>query len=143
MISPAACRLRLLAAAALLYNEIESQKGGYAMSSKLNFVDVARTDQIAAGTMKAFTDKGVEILIANVEGKFYAIGNKCSHMGGDLSKGKLEGKIVTCPRHGSQFDLATGKSLRGPGVSFLRLKTGDQPVYEVKVEGQNIKVNLP
>jgi 3-phenylpropionate/trans-cinnamate dioxygenase ferredoxin subunit len=92
------------------------------VSTVMNFVDAARTDQIPAGTMKSFTIKGVEILIANVDGKFYAIGNKCTHMGGDLSKGKLEGKIVTCPRHGSQFDLATGKSLRGPGIGFLRLK---------------------
>ena len=98
-------------------------------------IEVAKTDEIPAGTMKGFKIEGKEILVVNYEGKYYAIGKKCTHMGGDLSKGKLEGKIVTCPRHGSQFDVTTGKFVRGPTKS-------NEPSYEVQVEGQSIKVSL-
>jgi len=51
---------------------------------------------------------GKEVLLANVDGSYFAIANKCTHAGGSLAKGSLEGSIVTCPRHGSQFDLKTG-----------------------------------
>jgi 3-phenylpropionate/trans-cinnamate dioxygenase ferredoxin component len=107
----------------------------------MSFSEVAQTDQIPAGTMKAVTVNGKYILVTNVGGKFYAIGGKCTHMGGDLSKGILEGNIVTCPRHGSQFDVTTGKSLRGPKI-ILRFSTKDESVYEVKVEGKSIQMKV-
>jgi 3-phenylpropionate/trans-cinnamate dioxygenase ferredoxin subunit len=53
----------------------------------------------------------------------------------------LEGNVVTCPRHGSQFDVTNGKNLRGPKIGLVRLHTGDVKAYEVKVEGDVIKVN--
>ena len=105
-------------------------------------VNVSTTSEIPVGKMKSVNVKGKEILLVNYGGKYYAIGNRCTHMGGDLSKGSLDGKIVTCPRHGSQFDVTSGHSLRGPKIAFLRLKTKDEPAYEVKVEGQNIQVNI-
>ena len=98
-------------------------------------VEVCKTDEIPAGTMKGFKVEGKEILVANYEGKYYATGKKCTHMGGDLSKGKLEGRIVTCPRHGSQFDVTTGNFVKGPAKK-------NAPSYEVEVEGQSIKVNI-
>jgi 3-phenylpropionate/trans-cinnamate dioxygenase ferredoxin subunit len=98
-------------------------------------VEVCKTDEIPEGVMKGFKVEGKEILVANYQGKYYAIGEKCTHMGGDLSKGKLEGRIVTCPRHHSQFDVTTGNLLKGPAKK-------NEPSYEVKVEGQIIKVNI-
>jgi 3-phenylpropionate/trans-cinnamate dioxygenase ferredoxin subunit len=82
--------------------------------------------------------KKKEILIANVDGKYYAIGNICTHAGGDLSKGILDGNIVTCPKHGSKFDVTTGKAVSGPKVLFLRLKIKDDPSFEVKIKGKDI-----
>ncbi len=107
-----------------------------------DFVKVAKVEEIPAGNMKGFKVGGKEILVVNYEGKYYAIGQKCTHRGGDLSKGKLEGEIVTCPRHGSKFDVTTGISVAGPKIGFIRGKTGNEPAYEVKVEGNSIKVNV-
>jgi nitrite reductase/ring-hydroxylating ferredoxin subunit len=108
----------------------------------MDYVEIAQGDQIAAGTMKSFLVNGKDILLVNYDGKFYALGGKCTHAGEDLSKGKLEGKIVTCAAHGSKFDVTTGISVAGPKIGFLRLKTANEPVYEIKVEGNSIKVNI-
>ena len=112
------------------------------MSTIAELVNVTNTDQIPVGTMKAFDIREKHIMIANVGGKFYAIGGKCTHMGGELANGKLEGTTVTCPRHGSRFDVTTGKNLAGPGIGFLRLKTADEPAYRLVVEGTSIKIQL-
>jgi 3-phenylpropionate/trans-cinnamate dioxygenase ferredoxin subunit len=101
----------------------------------MEYIEVAQEGQIPAGTMKRFSVKGKDILVANVDGKYYAVGGKCTHMGGDISKGKLEGKVVTCPRHGSQFDVTNGNRLAGPAKS-------NELAYEVKVDGKSIKVGL-
>lgn len=108
----------------------------------MSFLNVAKTGDIPEGTMKPITAGDMEILVINYNGSYYAINRKCTHMGGDLSKGKLEGKIVTCPRHGSKFDVTTGVSISGPKIGFLKLKTKNVPVYEVKVEGNSINVNI-
>ena len=108
----------------------------------MNLVEVAQVNEVPTGTMKSYSAGGKQILIANIDGKLYAIGSVCTHAGGDLSQGKLEGKIVTCPRHGSRFDVTTGKCISGPKIGFLRLKTKDETVYEVKVEENRIKINV-
>jgi len=105
-------------------------------------VEVAKVEDIPTGKMKGFTVGGKEILVVNYEGKYYAIGRVCTHQGGDLAKGKLEGKIVTCPRHGSKFDVTTGKNVAGPKIGFIRGKTGDELTYEVKVEDNSVKVSV-
>lgn len=94
-------------------------------------VAVAETAEVPPGKMKKVTVDGKEILIANVEGKYHAIGSKCTHRGGDLSKGVLSGKVVKCPRHGARFDVATGGVMAGPAKKSV-------PTFEVKVEDTNI-----
>jgi 3-phenylpropionate/trans-cinnamate dioxygenase ferredoxin component len=106
------------------------------------FIEAGKINEVPTGTMKSFTVDGKDILVVNYNGKLYAMAGKCTHMGGELAKGKLEGKIVTCPRHGSQFDVTTGASLRGPKITFIQLHTKDEPVYEVKGEGESIMVNI-
>jgi nitrite reductase/ring-hydroxylating ferredoxin subunit len=100
---------------------------------KLKFVQVASQDDIPSGSMKSYSVEGATVLVANVDGRYYAINNRCSHAGGDLSKGQLNGNIVKCPRHGSQFDVTTGKRIAGPAAK-------DQPTYEVKLEGNKINI---
>ena len=95
------------------------------------FAQVAETTEVPSGSMKKVTVDGKEILVANVEGTYYAIVNKCTHRGGDLSKGSLSGKIVKCPRHSAKFDVTTGKVEAGPAKT-------PEPTFEVKVEGKNI-----
>jgi nitrite reductase/ring-hydroxylating ferredoxin subunit len=112
--------------------------GGKSMS----FVEVAQVDQVLAGGMKPFAINGKDIVLVNYQGNYYAIGRKCTHAEGDLSNGKLEGKIVTCPVHGSKFDVTTGISISGPKIGFLRIRTKSEPVYEVRVDGRSIKIDI-
>jgi 3-phenylpropionate/trans-cinnamate dioxygenase ferredoxin component len=109
-------------------------------SEIMSLVEVGQVNDVPQGTMKSFLAGTKRVLVSNIEGKFYAINNTCTHMGGDLSKGKLEGKVVTCPRHGSKFDVTTGKSISGPRMGFLKFNTKDEPVFEVKVEDNKIKI---
>jgi 3-phenylpropionate/trans-cinnamate dioxygenase ferredoxin subunit len=105
---------------------------------KLSFVKVAETTEIPVGKMKMVKIDDKEFLIANVNGNYYAIANRCTHRAGDLSKGSLNGNIVTCPVHGSKFDVTTGKALSGPKIAFFKGKTSDEPSFEVKIEGNDI-----
>jgi len=106
----------------------------------LSFFKVAEISEIPVGKMKMVKIKDKELLIVNVNGNFYAITNPYTHKGGDLSKGSLVDKVVTCPVHGSKFDVTTGKSLSGPKSGFFRSKTGDATPYEVRVEGKDILI---
>ncbi len=110
---------------------------------------VANTNNLSEGTMNKYQVQDTEIMIARIGGKYYATQNKCPHFGGDLSKGKLEGSIVTCPRHGSQFNLTDGsvvRWLKGPGLISSIGKTLKSPqkliTYNIKIEGQDIMVEM-
>jgi nitrite reductase/ring-hydroxylating ferredoxin subunit len=108
----------------------------------LEFVKVAKTIEIPAGKMKKVTQQGKEILIANVNGNFYAIDNKCTHSGGNLSEGVLEGNVVTCPKHHSKFDVTTGKVVSPPKIAFFHPKIKDEPSYQLRVENEDIMIKL-
>jgi 3-phenylpropionate/trans-cinnamate dioxygenase ferredoxin subunit len=105
---------------------------------QLTFVKVAETSEIPSGQMKVSRFGEKEILVANVSGSYYSMGNRCTHKGGDLSKGTLDGTTVTCPKHGGKFDITTGKVVSGPRIFFMHLKINDETSYELKVEGKDI-----
>lgn len=92
-----------------------------------DFVKVAETKDVQASQMIAVEVNGEKICLANIEGKYYAIGNVCTHLGGPLAQGKLEGYEVQCPWHGSRFDIRTGKVVRPPAMR-------SEPTYEIKIE---------
>ena len=71
-------------------------------------IKVADAEDILPGTMREVSVEGEDALIANVEGQFHAIGNRCPHLNSRLSQGILDGQIVTCPGHGSRFDVSDG-----------------------------------
>jgi 3-phenylpropionate/trans-cinnamate dioxygenase ferredoxin subunit len=106
----------------------------------LGFVKVAETSEIPAGKMKMVKVEEKEILVVNVDGKYYAIANRCTHRGGDLSKGSLNGNIITCPVHGARFDVTTGKAISGPKILLFKSKTEDEPSFEVKIKGKEVMV---
>jgi len=122
-----------------------------------DYTELEKTGNFTDGMMKGIKVEGNDILLARIEGKYYAAAGRCPHMKGYLSKGKLKGTIVTCPIHGSQFDLKTGKVVRWvAGSGFMSLMgrlmsmigmaaAGEKPlaVYEVKVENDRIMVKLP
>lgn len=96
-------------------------------------IRVASADEIPPGKIKGFVVKGAKVLVANVDGKFYAIGSVCTHLRGPLEKGTLDGGTVTCPWHGSKFDVSNGQAIRGPAVT-------SEPTYKVYVKGNEIMV---
>jgi nitrite reductase/ring-hydroxylating ferredoxin subunit len=98
-----------------------------------DFVKVAETKDIQPSTMKAVDLASERVCIVNVEGNYYAIGNVCTHVGGPLDEGTLEGYEVECPWHGSKFDVRTGEPTKPPARQAV-------PKYEVKVEDNNILV---
>ena len=102
-------------------------------TSLAEFVKVASTSEIPDGKMKAVQMIGHEVCLANIGGTYYAIGNLCTHVGGILAQGSLKDYLVTCPLHGSKFDVRTGEVKRGPAMQ-------PEPSYEVKVEGTTILV---
>ncbi len=105
--------------------------------------------ELKDGTMKQVSVQGKEILLARVGDKYYSADNRCPHMGGSLSQGKLEGTVVTCPRHGSQFDLADGHVVRWTSWSGIKLSTAKlfqspRPIvlHRVKIEDDKILVEI-
>src|SRR3974390_283631 len=108
----------------------------------MSFAEVAQVNDLPAGSMKPYSVGGKQILVCNIDGKFYAIDNTCTHAGGDLSKGKLEGKTITCPRHGAKFDVTSGECVSGPKLGLFKPKGKNSTGYEVKIEGNSIKVNV-
>ena len=95
--------------------------------------------------MKGFTVKDHKILLANVGGSFHAMDGVCSHMQGDLSRGKLEGKIVTCPVHGSRFDVTTGKVVGNVSwavKTFTRKSASDLATFRTEVKDGTVWVEV-
>jgi 3-phenylpropionate/trans-cinnamate dioxygenase ferredoxin subunit len=112
------------------------------------FTEVAKIEELKSGTMKAVIVEGREILLTRVGDKYYAVDGRCPHMQGNLSQGKLEGIVVTCPVHGSQFDISSGRVVRwlkGGLMSkvsrALKMPKG-LAVYNVKVEGRSVLVEI-
>jgi nitrite reductase (NADH) small subunit len=100
---------------------------------RMAFARAAKTAEIAPGTIKEFQVEGKAVAVANIEGNFYAINNTCLHRGGPLGQGPLEGNIVTCPWHGWEYDVTTGKVSQNPAVGV--------DCYPLEVRGDEIFVN--
>ena len=101
-------------------------------------VTVARTADIPEGEVRRFEVDGHEIAVTNLgEGQFRALGDICSHAHAHLHEGEIDVDFDTieCPRHGSTFDLETGKPRSLPATLAV-------PVYAVKVEGDEVKVEI-
>jgi 3-phenylpropionate/trans-cinnamate dioxygenase ferredoxin subunit len=111
--------------------------------SKMEYVRVADKAELPTNKMVIVVVGGKEVLLANVDGSYYAIANKCTHAGGSLAKGALEGGIVTCPRHGARFDVKTGQAVGEAKIAFMKMKVKNEESYVVKVEGPDIMVGIP
>lgn len=100
------------------------------------FLKVASVDDIAEGALLPLEVDGELVCLARVEGCVYAFTDNCTHISGPLNEGELSGCILTCPWHGAQFDIRTGKVLRGPARQ-------DILTYAVKIEDGAIFVSVP
>ena len=79
-------------------------------------VRVGRAAEVPLGTGRVFEVGGRALAVFNVDGVFYAIDNECSHRGGPLGEGDLEGRVVLCPWHAWRWDVTTGANLNNPAV---------------------------
>ena len=133
------------------------------MSDNESYVEVAKIEEIPSGKMKHVELGGKEIVVANLNSKFYAMDDRCGHMNALLSMGNISNDgVVTCPFHGARFDITTGKKVKEPvlapsqemeplpktwqnymehaGQLMSHIKTYDQQTYEVLVDGNRIKI---
>ncbi|MBU6454412.1 MAG: Rieske 2Fe-2S domain-containing protein [Cyanobacteria bacterium REEB67] len=108
----------------------------------MDFLKVAEASDIPPGKMKAFKTGKENVLIANIEGTFHAIANKCPHAHFPLNMGRLDGCVVTCPLHHARFNAETGANVEDAKILFLRLKPKDARCYPVKVENGEVMVGV-
>lgn len=94
----------------------------------------AKISDVPLGSGVVSDVAGHSLAVFNMGGEFYVVGNRCPHRGGPLGEGDLEGPIVTCPWHGWQFDITKGCHLENAKVKI--------PVYPVKVEGEDVMVEV-
>ena len=104
--------------------------------SKIEFVEIAPASELPNGERLFVEVEGRMIVIFNIAGQFFAIADVCSHDDGPVGEGELEGYNITCPRHGAEFDVRTGKVLQMPAVV-------DIPAYPVQVRDGNIFIGIP
>jgi nitrite reductase (NADH) small subunit len=97
---------------------------------------VAGVNDIPPGKGAVVEVEGKEIALFNVGGVFYAVGNSCTHRGGPLGEGKLQGTTVTCPWHGSQFDVTNGQVLATPAPSGIA-------GYPTRVKEDGVWLEIP
>jgi len=100
------------------------------------WIAVAGTEELNPGKMKRVDIEGGRILLANVEGEYYAVDDTCSHEDASLYLGCLEGDMIKCSLHGARFSLKTGAAMDEPA---------DEPIatYAVKIEEQQIWIKIP
>ena len=100
------------------------------------FRKVAEIKDLEPGSAKRVEIEGKEIALFNIDGAFYAIQNTCTHRGGPLADGDLDGDVVTCPWHGARYDVKSGEVLGPPASQGVM-------AYKVRVQGEDIEIEVP
>ena len=101
------------------------------------FTAVLGESELEAGAMRAVDVEGIYVLVSRSKGgQVCAIANTCTHKGGPLTEGERESNVVTCPWHGSQFDLCSGEVLRRPAIE-------PQQRFEAHLREGKIEVRSP
>ena len=104
--------------------------------SKIEFVEIAPASELPNGERLFVEIEGKPLVIFNMAGQFFSIGDVCSHDDGPVGEGDIEGDNIVCPRHGAEFDIRTGKAVQLPAVV-------DIPAYPVRVVDGMIQVGIP
>jgi len=98
-----------------------------------DWVDVAAVDEIEPDVVTVVDVGGAEVAVFNIDGEFYALADVCTHDGGTLADGTVEGHEIECPRHGARFDIRTGKVTAPPAYE-------DVTTYPVRVFNGMVQV---
>ena len=107
------------------------------------FVTVAKETDVLEGSMIAVAVSGSPILISKIGGRIYAVDAVCSHMYGFLPRGKLEGRVVTCPVHGARYDITSGEVVKNVGALMKRASRREASrlqTYEVQLASGEVRV---
>ena len=101
----------------------------------MGFVKIGKVDQVPSGTARVFEVEDKWVAVCNVDGTFYAIDDECTHDGGSLDEGILDGFEIECPRHAARFDVRSGEVTALPAP---------EPVatFKVRVQGDDIELEL-
>lgn len=99
------------------------------------YIKAAEPNELQPGKMKLVEAGGREIALCNVEGKYYAVDNVCTHQGGPLCEGELEGKELWCPWHGASFDVTTGEVLSPPAYQNIAC-------FPVRVTDEGVEIEV-
>ena len=105
------------------------------MNSKLHFIDIMPESNLPVGATKKICTEIGNILLANVEGKLYAVDDMCTHEDSSLSLGCLKGELISCTLHGSRFNVRTGKPMEEPATQALQR-------YPVRIRNNRIEICL-
>jgi 3-phenylpropionate/trans-cinnamate dioxygenase ferredoxin subunit len=99
------------------------------------WIDVAPISSMPPGALRVVEVEGLAVAVFNLDGEFYAIEDVCTHDGGDLASGDVEGDRIICPRHGACFSIRTGKVLSPPAYEDLR-------TFPVRVAHGKVQVGI-
>ena len=110
------------------YNEVSADS--------VEFITVAKINEVDDGDRLFVEIDDYELVVFNIAGEYFAIGDVCSHDDGPLGDGEIEDYDVICPRHGARFDVRSGLVTALPAVT-------DIPAYPVRVSGNDIEIGIP
>ncbi len=102
----------------------------------LEYLNICPLEEISSGERLFFEIHDQPIVLINIAGMLYAIGDVCTHDNGPLGDGEIEEKSIICPRHGARFDLETGRAVRLPAIQ-------DIPAYPVRVVDRVVQIGVP
>ncbi len=104
--------------------------------SDYTFYAVAQLSELSEGERLFLDVNGDSIVLLNIAGKIYAVGDVCTHDGGPLGDGEIDGCEIICPRHGARFDIRSGEATRLPAVVGI-------PTYPVRISEDDIEIGVP
>jgi len=105
----------------------------------MNF-NIGKLKEFPKGSIKEVSVQDKTYAVCNIDGVLFAIDGKCKHAGGKLSNGHLIGKILTCPKHGAQYDVTNGINLKKPWIPFA--KASDLKTYNVIIENNDVIIEI-
>ena len=120
-----------LITASISNEKLRSQLGELIITMS-EFIKVAKTSDIAPGEKMLVEYEDEDVGLFNLDGEFYAISDVCTHDGGPLVEGHLDGDCIVCPRHGARFNVKTGEQTM-PAFAPV-------PLYQVKIVGDDILI---
>lgn len=101
-----------------------------------DWVDVAAAEELPPGARRVVDVDGVQILVVNLDGEYFALEDVCTHDGTPIGEGDIHGDEITCPRHGARFCLRTGEALCAPAYEPI-------PTFPIRISAGTVQVRDP